>query len=331
MRVFPKGSGLSVALLAVFLAAWIAPAFGLKNGLLVPERLSLVAVFVIFLIQGWKLNLERLREALADLRGLLLLHSFVFLVPGLLLYGICELGVVDPVWMPGLFFLAILPTTISSCVVYTRLAGGDADAALGHATFSNLLGMVWVPLVVFFGAFELFGSQGMEKDLLISLDLLPDFSLTVFLPVLIGWWAKNKLSWSFLPEDSSWMERIPVACILLLAYFSFCSLFDEFGNELFGRSSIFLTIVVLALLLGLAFLAWGLSRLVSGSRKARVAFLFCGSQKSLALGLPLAQTLLGLGESSLGLLILPLAIYHFGQLVLGAFLIGPLGRWTKLR
>jgi len=47
--------------------------------------------------------------------------------------------------------------------------------------------------------------------------------------------------------------------------------------------------------------------------------------------LPLAQTLLGSGESSLGLLILPLAIYHFGQLVLGAFLIGPLGRWTKLR
>ncbi|MBN38632.1 MAG: hypothetical protein CMI29_09235 [Opitutae bacterium] len=331
MRVFPKGSGLSVALLAVFLAAWIAPAFGLKNGLLVPERLSLVAVFVIFLIQGWKLNLARLREAFADLRSLLLLHSFVFLVPGFLLYGICELGAVDPLWRPGLFFLAILPTTISSCVVYTRLAGGDADAALGHATFSNLLGMVWVPSVVFFGAFELFSSQGMEKDLLVSLDLLPDFSLTVFLPILIGWWAKNKLFWSFLPDDSSWLERIPVACILLLAYFSFCSLFDEFGNELFGRSSVFLTIVVLALLLGLSFLAWGLSRLVSGSGKARVAFLFCGSQKSLALGLPLAQTLLGSGDSSLGLLILPLAIYHFGQLVLGAFLIGPLGRWTKLR
>jgi solute carrier family 10 (sodium/bile acid cotransporter), member 7 len=331
MRVFPKGSGLSVALFAVFIAAWLAPALGLKGGPLFPERLSSVAVFVIFLVQGWKLNSGRLKEAFADLRTLFFLHSFIFLVPGIMAWGICELELVDPVWRPGLFFLAILPTTISSCVVYTRLAGGDADAALGHATLSNLLGMLWVPLVVFFCAFQVFGSREAEDDLLVSLGLLPDFLLMVFLPVFIGWWGKNKLSWDFLPEDASWVDKIPVGCILLLAYFSFCSLFAEFGNELFGRSSGILAAVVLVLLLVVTVSVWALGRFVCGSRAARITFLFCGGQKSLALGLPLAQMLFVSEETSVGLLVLPLAIFHFGQLLLGAFLIGPLNRWTKLR
>jgi len=331
MRVFPKGSGLSAALFAVFLLAWIAPSFGLKGGLLSPERSSMFAVFLIFLIQGWKLNPVRLREAFTDLRALFFLHAFIFLIPGLLVWGILELELIDPVWSVGLFFMAILPTTISSCVVFTRLAGGDADAALGQAALSNLMGMLWVPAVVFYFAFELFASFGAEGGLLVTVDLLSDFLIMVFLPILLGWWGKNKLSWSFLPEDSSWMERIPLLCILLLAYFSFCSLFDEFGNELFGRSSGILAAAVFGLLLTLHLLAWSMSYLVPLSRESRVAFLFCGSQKSLALGLPLAQIMFGSQEASLGLLILPLAIFHFGQLLLGACLIGPLSRWAKSR
>jgi len=211
------------------------------------------------------------------------------------------------------------------------LAGGGADEALGHATFSNLLGMLWVPLVVFGGAFGFFDSRGAEDGLSVSFELLPDFLLMVFLPILIGWWGKNKLPRGFLPENASWLEQVPAGCIVLLAYFSFCSLFAEFGNELFGPSTGILAAVVLVLLLVVTALAWALGGLVSHSRKARVTFFFCGSQKSLALGLPLAQMLFVFEENSGGLLVLPLALFHFGQLFLGAFLIGPLSRWTNLR
>ena len=167
---------MSVALLAVFVTAWLNPSFGLEGGLLVPGKLSFVAVFVIFLIQGWKLNLGRLKEAWVDLRILFFLHSFIFFVPGFVVLGIREIGLVDPIWTPGLFFLAILPTTISSCVVYTRrLAGGGADEALGHATFSNLFGMLWVPLVVFWGAFGGFDSRGSEDGFVL---LFSNFFLT---------------------------------------------------------------------------------------------------------------------------------------------------------
>ena len=322
---------MSVALLAVFLAAWFEPSVGLEDGLLFPGKLSFVAVFVIFLIQGWKLNLGRLKEALTDLRTLFFLHSFIYLVPGFVVLGIREMELVEQVWNPGLFFLAILPTTISSCVVYTRLAGGGADEALGHATFSNLFAMLWVPLVVFGDAFGFFDFRGAEDKSGVSFELIPDFMLMVFLPVLIGWWGKNKLSRIVLPENSFWSNEIPAGCILLLAYFSFCSLFAEFGNELLGPSMGMLAAVVFVLLLIVTALAWALAGFVCRSRKARVTFFFCGAQKSLALGLPLAQTLFVFDGNSFGLLVLPLAIFHLGQLFLGAFLIGPLSRWANLR
>jgi solute carrier family 10 (sodium/bile acid cotransporter), member 7 len=329
MRVFPKGAGLSVALVAVFIAAWIAPGGGLEGGPLFPERLSLVAVFVIFLIQGWKLDLGRLKRAWTDRRTLVFLHSFIFLAPLPMVLGVSEFGLVEPVWKPGLFFLAILPTTISSCVVYTRSADGDADAALGHATVSNLLGMLWVPLA--WGFLVLPDATGGSNPFDSLRVVLPDFFVMILLPCLVGWWARNKLSWDLLPGDGTPMDKIPLGCILLLAYFSFCSLFDEFGSELFGESSGVLAGVVLVLLLAQTFLAWVVGRLVSDSRRARITFLFCGGQKSLALGLPLAQLLSGSDTASVGLLVLPLALFHFGQLLLGAFLIGPLNRWAKLR
>lgn len=327
MRVFPNGTGLSVALVAVFFAAWLSPAFGLEGGPLFPERLSLVAVFVIFLIQGWKLDLGRLRQAWFDRRTLVFLHSFIFLAALPLVWLALELGGLALAWSPGLIFLAILPTTISSCVVYTRCAGGDADAALGHATLSNLLGMLWVPAV--WGLLVVPG----ETDDMGALDslrlVLPDFLLMILLPCFLGWWARNKLSFALLPTDGAGLEKIPIGCILLLAYFSFCSLFTEFGNDLFTPHTGVVAGIVFAWLLAQTILAWVVGGLVCPSRPSRIAFLFCGGQKSLALGLPLAQLLHGPDGSSIGLLVLPLALFHFGQLLLGAFLVEPLRRWSK--
>ena len=75
-----------------------------------------------------------------------------------------------------LFFAAILPTTISSCVVYTSNAKGNADYSLGHATLSNLSALdsslLWAGSYEHSGALEV---------------LLPKISLLVFVPCLIGW------------------------------------------------------------------------------------------------------------------------------------------------
>jgi len=64
-----------------------------------------------------------------------------------------------------------------------------------------------------------------------------------------------------------------------------------------------------------AFMLW-LTKKVSeklGFKRAdTVAIEFCGSKKSLATGLPMASVIFASGGTSLGLLILPLMIYHQG-------------------
>ena len=58
-------------------------------------------------------------------------------------------------WAPGFLFLAILPTTISTAIVYTSVSGGDSVAATFNATLSNLLGIIAVPLWCAFFVFPI--------------------------------------------------------------------------------------------------------------------------------------------------------------------------------
>lgn len=69
------------------------------------------------------------------------------------------------------------------------------------------------------------------------------------------------------------------------------------------------------------FMLW-LTKVVSQklgfNREDTIAIQFCGSKKSLATGLPMASVIFASGSTSLGLLILPLMIYHQVQLMICA-------------
>ena len=69
------------------------------------------------------------------------------------------------------------------------------------------------------------------------------------------------------------------------------------------------------------FMLW-LTKVVSQKlgfdREDTIAIQFCGSKKSLATGLPMASVIFASGGTSLGLLILPLMIYHQVQLMICA-------------
>ena len=94
-------------------------------------------------------------------------------------------------WLRGFVYLAILPTTISSCVVYTSFAGGNSDAALGHATLSNLLAIIWVPFAWLFLDGQ---SDGVLRIQWVSLasQVLPTIIYLIILPTLIGWMLRKK-------------------------------------------------------------------------------------------------------------------------------------------
>ena len=124
MRVFPNGFGFAILLgLAIGFASF-NPALVQQWNLLGNGVLSQLIVILIFLLQGWKLDLKKLLKSLGNFDqtiriqlGLLICPCFAVLVGDFF-------GWFEDDWFDAFLFLAFLPTTISSSVVYTRNAGG---------------------------------------------------------------------------------------------------------------------------------------------------------------------------------------------------------------
>jgi sodium/bile acid cotransporter 7 len=114
--------------------------------------------------------------------------------------------------------------------------------------------------------------------------------------------------------------------ILLLVYTSFCDSFKQgvwSGNGAGQLLTIFFICVALfalvMLLMSAAAKAFGFSR------EDRIAAMFCGSKKTLASGVPMAKLIFG-AHPGLGMILLPIMIYHQMQLLICGVLAQ---RWGK--
>jgi sodium/bile acid cotransporter 7 len=203
----------------------------------------------------------------------------------------------------------VLPSTVQSSIAFTSIGRGNVPAALCAATASNLLGMLLTPLLVGL----LLSSQGGFSvrgvgDIVVQL-LLP-FAAGQLARPLIGEWAQRNKTLLGLVDRGS---------ILLVVYTAFSEgvaqgIWHQLGLSDLGR----LLVVDAALLASvLAITTFG-SRLLGFSRADEVTIVFCGSKKSLASGLPMATVLLA--GQSVGLIVLPLMLFHQIQLMVCAWL-----------
>ena len=170
--------------------------------------------------------------------------------------------------MAPCFFSAILPTTIASCVVFSRNAGGNADYALGHATLSNLLGILLVPFL-WFGSFANGGTFGFL--------FLKIFTL-VMAPCFVGWFLAR--IFPFLKEISGkeWYGQVPMLGIAFLVYLSMCDGLYSTDKEIFllMLREVFPFCLAFVVLLHLS--GWLFSTRWSKNREIQVSQFFCLSQ-----------------------------------------------------
>jgi sodium/bile acid cotransporter 7 len=115
------------------------------------------------------------------------------------------------------------------------------------------------------------------------------------------------------------LKFVDQGSILLVVYTAFS---DAVTGGLWHKvplSSLVALVLVSCLLLAvaLAATAW-LSRRFGFNREDEVTIVFCGSKKSLASGVPMAKVLFASG--SLGMVILPLMLFHQIQLMVCAVL-----------
>lgn len=290
--------------------AWLFPDPGAKGGVLHPEMLTKVGVALIFFLHGIVLSFESLRYGVSRWR----LHAMVQLTTYLLfpLLGMASLSAVGS-WMSGdlrlgFYFLCALPSTVSSSVAMTAAARGNVPASVFNATLSSLLGVFLTPLWVALLARRV--GEGLPYTAVI-LDLL----LWLVLPLaigqmlhpLLGGWAKR---WK------GWIARVDRGTILLLVYTSFC---DSMKWGVFwkhGVATIVWTVVgTVALFFFVFYFTGWLADRFKLPIEDKIALVFCGTKKTLASGIPMAQLMFG-SSPALSLILLPIMIYHPLQLLL---------------
>ncbi|MDE2148240.1 MAG: bile acid:sodium symporter [Gammaproteobacteria bacterium] len=300
-------------MLAAVVLAVLTPRWGASGGSLHLARVTQLGVGAVFFLHGAGLSIERLRSGAGNWRLHLFVQSATFLVFPLVGLSIEYLGagLLPKPLRDGLFYLCALNSTVASSIALTAVAGGDVAAAVFNATLSSLIGMLATPLWVDFGLHAAGRGFGFDRQLLgIGRQLLLPF---------VGGLLTHRWLGATAARHRRAVGGFDRAVIILIVYGAFCDatqggLWRTHALALLAQATAAISLL-LALALGLT--TWA-ARRVGFPLRVEVVAVFCGSKKSLAVGVPMARLLFA--PAQLGMMLLPLMLYHQLQLLVCALL-----------
>ena len=307
MRTILADPMLRLLVLAVLLAALLPiPETQARTA----QQIANVGIFTLFLLNGMRVSRSEIGRGLLNWRFILPLVFWVFGAMALIGLGLSKLVALGaPVLVAtGFLYLGALPSTVQSATSYTTLADGNVGLAVISAALLNILGVfVSVPI------FLLLGGVG---EGVIGLDTIERIALILLLPFVLGQIAQGWTQGWVTRHKARvvWLDRLVIA---LAVYVAFSGAVEQgiWGALDPAAWTILAMGVALFLTLGTGG-AWGACAMLGLPFRDRIAFLFAGSQKSAAVGVPLATILFAPGDA--GFVVLPLLLYHFAQLVLAA-------------
>lgn len=308
--------GLNGFLLGILVAIGLAsifPEVGSLESNLPWKPFIQVGIGFLFFFYGVKLDPDQLSLGLNNWRLHGLIQLTTFLGFPLLVMGLVALfPELDPNFSLGISYLGALPSTVSAAVVLVSIANGNVAAAIFNASISSLLGVVFTPLWMSLLGGELAG----ELDIWSS---LVDLTFKVVLPVLAGLLLHRFL----YPRIKPYLNRLKYLDQTVILSIVFTTFSESFSQKLFSSFSWGslggLVLFMLAILLIVVGGLYTLVRLLSFSREDQIAALFCGSTKSLVHGVAIGKVLFP-SAAILGLVLLPVMLYHLQQLILGSIL-----------
>ena len=292
------------AILGVVGLASLVPAVG--PGMAAASTAATAMIALMFFLQGVRLSPQ---AALAGARhwrlhAVVLACTFLlFPALGLAARAIAPGLLTPPLWS-GLLLLCLLPSTVQSSIAFTSIARGNVAAAICAATASNLFGILLTPLL----AGLLLSAHGG-----LSLRGVADVAIQLLLPFVAGQVARPWLG-DWVGRHRGLTALVDRGSILLVVYVAFSEgVAHGIWHQLDARQFAVLLLLDAALLGGVLLATGALGRLLRFDRADRLAIVFCGSKKSLASGLPMASVLFA--GQSLGLVVLPLMLFHQLQLM----------------
>jgi solute carrier family 10 (sodium/bile acid cotransporter), member 7 len=314
-----------VGMVVVIAFATVSVPLGKSGGWIHLDQLTGIGVAIVFFLHGLGLSPQKIKQGVSNWKLHVYIQCATFVVYPLLwlLLGDSLLAYLPSALAFGFCYLFVLPSTISSSVAMTSVGKGNVPGAIFNASLSSILGVVITPLLI-----QLFmGFEGVKLDLLASvfsiakLLLLPMIAGQLLRPLLMSWVEKHK----------SMVNKIDKYVILLIVYNAFC---DSVANGIWHNfsigmlaSSIALCCVILLIMVHL--IQWG-ARKSGFALSDEVAAVFCGTKKTLAAGVPMAKVIFG-ADPNLGMLLLPIMLYHPIQIFYCAILANRYASQVKLQ
>jgi len=294
-----------LALAGTLAAATLLPCRG--GGAAFFHALGTVAITALFFLQGARLSRQSVVSGMTHwrLHAAIAITTFaVFPAFGLALFGAAPNLLPRPLWL-GVLFVCVLPSTVQSSIALTSIARGNVAVAICAATFSNVAGIVLAPLM--FGTLANLHGKGVDLSAVgsVASQLLLPFAAGHLLRPWIGRWAEHNRRLLSVTDRGS---------ILIVVYTAFSAAVVRGIWQQIPPATLGVLALVLAVLLAAALLA-----IVSASRSLgfasadAAALVFCGSQKSIVSGVPIATALVS--GAAIGPILLPIMLYHPMQLV----------------
>ena len=306
----PSIDRFTLLLMATVVAASLIPARG--AALLVFDYAADAAIVLLFFLHGARLSRDAIWAGISNWRLHLLVLAFTFILFPILGLAAERLAVllIDPALALGLLFLTLLPSTVQSSIAFTAMARGNVAAAVCSASLSNLLGIVATPVLVTLlihtgGASDVGGLGSVQK--IATQLLLPFVAGHLLRPIIGGWIERHK----------KLLQPVDRGSILLVVYSAFSAAVVNGVWQRVGAFDLGVMLVASAAILVIVIVVNGVAaRLARLSHEDAIVLLFCGSKKSLVTGVPMAGALFA--PEQVGLVILPLMIFHQLQLVVCA-------------
>jgi sodium/bile acid cotransporter 7 len=323
LQNFANKNFVMLGMVSAVLVAKAFPALGKDGGFFLADQLfGKSGVTAIFLLSGLSLAMSELRTAMSNIKLNAMIQLLIFaawpMAIGIPMKVLSLLQVQSvqhhhhPL-MDGILILSCLPTTINMCIILTSSGNGNVALSICSAVLSNMLGILISPALLFY----FFGTE-------IQLPFLPmvlKLCKQVLVPVGIGQALRMTKAKDIYNNHADKFKRIQEILLLGIVWNAFCNAFTQ-GLGLQLKHGMMLLGLLPMLHLSSWFAMFQLFSLPFWkiSRPDVVAATFCASQKTLAFGLPLINTVFQ-GSPNLAAYCAPLMFLFPLQMTFGSLLL----------
>ncbi|MDC9592396.1 bile acid:sodium symporter family protein [Xenorhabdus sp. IM139775] len=279
------------------------------------QYLTTAAIALLFFMHGAKLSRDAIWAGIGHWRLHLVIFTSTFILFPILGMG---LSFIVPEWMSptvymGFLYLCALPATVQSAIAFTSVAGGNVAAAICSASASSLLGVFLSPLLV--GFLIQTHEGGAHTD---TWQAIKDIILQLMVPFIVGHFSRPLIA-GWVEKHKKWVNMTDRSSILLVVYVAFSeAVVEGIWHKIDAYSLLMIGVVCCVLLAMVLIINVYSARLLGFSKDDEITIVFCGSKKSLANGVPMANVLFP--APIVGVMLLPLMIFHQIQLMVCAVL-----------